>query len=188
MTVANLITFLRVLLVPLIVWAMLSDCILIAFVLLILAGLSDAIDGSVARLFNQQSKLGTLLDPFADKILLVSVFIVLSYLGHLPIWLVVLVASRDMLILSSIIIAFFLGKPLLIKPLWISKLNTLTQIILTSLILGFLVFNVKIPILKSSLEWITGFLTALSAIIYSIQGSRHFMSTNTKSPLIESIE
>ena len=176
MTVANIITILRVVLVPIIIWAMLSGAMLPAFILFLVAGLSDAVDGAVARYFDQQSELGTILDPVADKTLLVSVFIVLSILGFLPLWLVILVVSRDVIIISGILIAFLMGRPVDINPLWISKANTLAQIMLASLVLGLLAFELALPTTQLFLEWITGMLTGLSAAAYVIQGARHLAS------------
>ena len=173
---ANIITLMRVLLVPVIIWFLIADLMMPAFLLFLVAGLSDAVDGAIARAFNQQSELGTILDPVADKLMLVSVFIVLSYLGHLPIWLAILVFSRDFLIIVGIIICFLLGKPVTIRPLWISKANTTAQIVLACVVLGLLAFELDMPVIQIGLEWITGALTAASAIAYMVQGARHLAS------------
>ena len=87
MTLPNYITVARFLMVPLIVLAMINDQMLTAFIVFMLAGVSDAVDGVIARRFNQKSELGAWLDPMADKFLLVSVFVVLGWLGALPMWL-----------------------------------------------------------------------------------------------------
>ena len=144
-----------------------------AFLLFVVAGLSDAVDGAIARTFNQQSELGTLLDPIADKLMLVSIFLVLGYLGHIPIWLTILVFSRDLLIVTGIMIYSLLGKPVTIDPIWISKANTTFQIILAGFVLGLLAFELHMPGLKMILEWTTGALTAASAIAYIVLGIRH---------------
>lgn len=166
----------RVLLVPVIIWFLIAGLMMPAFLLFLVAGLSDAVDGAIARAFNQQSELGTILDPVADKLMLVSVFIVLSYLGHLPVWLAILVFSRDFLIIVGIIICFLLGKPVTIRPIWISKANTTAQIVLVCVVLGLLAFELNMPTIRIALEWITGALTAASAIAYIVQGARHLAS------------
>ncbi len=166
----------RVLLVPAIIWFLIAGLMMPAFLLFLVAGISDAVDGAIARAFNQQSELGTILDPVADKLMLVSVFVVLSYLGHLPIWLAILVFSRDVLIVAGIIICFLLGKPVPINPIWISKANTTVQIVLACVVLGFLAFNITMPTVQFALEWLTGGLTAASAVAYMVQGARHLAS------------
>jgi cardiolipin synthase len=174
LTIANLITLLRIVLVPAIVWAILSHQTLTAFVLFLLAGLSDAVDGTVARYFDQQTELGTMLDPIADKLMLVSVFISLAYLGHIPLWLVILIVSRDMLIIFGVLLAFILSLPVTIRPLWISKTNTVFQIVLAAWVLFSLAFDIEWSTATMLLEWATGLLTALSAAAYIAQGIKLF--------------
>ncbi|NKB51268.1 MAG: CDP-alcohol phosphatidyltransferase family protein [Rhizobiaceae bacterium] len=179
MTIANLITLVRIMLVPVIVWAALSGQMLMAFLLFLLAGASDAIDGTVARYFNQQTELGTILDPIADKLMLVCVFISLAYLGSIPLWLVILIVSRDLLIIFGVLLAFFLSLPVTIRPLWISKTNTAVQIILAAWVLFSLAFGIDWPNAKTSLEWLTGLLTALSAAAYTYQGIKLFATSES---------
>ena len=170
LTIANIITVGRVLLVPVIIWALLAEQPILAFVSFVIAGLSDAVDGIVARALNQQSEFGTILDPIADKLMLVSVYIVLAYLGHLPLWLTILVVSRDMVIVFGVMLAFVLEKDVTIKPLWVSKVNTLLQIVLAALVLGVLGFEYPMPNTQTILEYLTGLLTAASAMAYIVQG------------------
>ena len=176
LTIANLITLSRIVLVPAIVWAILSNQTLTALVLFLLAGLSDAVDGTVARYFDQQTELGTILDPIADKLMLVSVFISLAYLGSIPLWLVILIVSRDILIIFGVLLALILSLPVTIKPLWISKTNTVAQIVLAAWVLFSLAFDIDWPNGKMVLVGVTGLLTALSAAAYLAQGTRLFAS------------
>jgi len=169
-----MITLMRVVLVPLVVFALLSEAWTAAFLLFLLAGLSDAIDGIVARAFDQVSEFGTLLDPIADKTLLVSVFIVLAYLGQVPLWFAILVVSRDLLIVTGIIIAFLLDRPIAIQPLWVSKATTTAQIVLALLVLELLAFEHSLPMVQYVLEVAAGVLTVLSGAAYMVQGIRHF--------------
>ena len=177
MTIANLITLLRIVLVPAIVWSALSNLMLLAFVLFLLAGLSDAVDGTVARYFDQQTELGTILDPIVDKLMLVCVFISLAYLGSIPLWLVILIVSRDLLIIFGVLLAFLLSLPVTIRPIWVSKANTAIQITLAAWVLFSLAFDIHWPEAKVSLEWITGALTALSAGAYMVQGIKLFATS-----------
>jgi CDP-diacylglycerol--glycerol-3-phosphate 3-phosphatidyltransferase len=97
LTIPNFITMARLLSVPLIVWLMIADRYVAAMLLFIIAGISDAADGFIAKRFGASSELGAYLDPVADKALLVSVFATLGFKGVLPAWVVVLVVSRDIL-------------------------------------------------------------------------------------------
>jgi cardiolipin synthase len=136
LTVPNFITIARLLGVPLIVWLMVADRFLEATLLFVLAGISDAADGFIAKRFGAISELGAYLDPLADKALLVSVFVTLGFKGVLPAWLIILVVSRDLFIIGGLMIAYMLGRPMAIRPLWVSKINTVAQILLIGLVLG----------------------------------------------------
>ena len=111
MTIPNFITIARLIGVPLIVWLMIADRFLAAALLFILAGLSDAADGFIAKRFHASSELGAYLDPVADKALLVSVFVTLGFKGALPAWLIVLVVSRDLFIIGAMLLAYVLEQP-----------------------------------------------------------------------------
>jgi cardiolipin synthase len=136
LTIPNFITIARLVAVPLIVWLMIEDLYLMAALVFAIAGLSDAIDGFIAKKFGQESTLGGYLDPIADKALLVSVFVTLGFKGVLPLWLIVLAVSRDILIVGAVILSWMMEKPVMMRPLWISKLNTAMQIVLVAVALG----------------------------------------------------
>jgi cardiolipin synthase (CMP-forming) len=129
MTIPNLITTIRIILTPIFVIYIINDELISGLVVIVISGLSDGIDGMVARLFNQKSKLGAYLDPLADKIILISAFITLSVRHLLPSWLTVLVISRDVLILMGISIMFLNGMKINIKPAISSKITTCLQFI-----------------------------------------------------------
>lgn len=130
LTIPNLITILRFVLVPAVVLAMLNMRWDWAFAGFLVAGISDGVDGFIARRFNLHSKLGAYLDPMADKVLLVSVFVVMGFIGQLPLWLVVTMASRDALIICAVLLSTVMAHPLEMKPLYVSKANTAAQIVL----------------------------------------------------------
>src|SRR6185437_10983221 len=129
LNIPNLITLGRILLVPVVVWAIASGAMWIAFVLFLAAGVSDAVDGYLAKRFQMTTELGAYLDPLADKALIVSIYLTLGINNLIPHWLVILVVSRDILIVGGIMLSWLVGKPLKIKPLVVSKLNTVAQIV-----------------------------------------------------------
>src|SRR3979411_2625160 len=133
LSIPNIITLGRILLVPFIVWAIASNQMEIAFVIFIVAGISDAVDGFLAKRFNMASELGALLDPLADKAPLVSIYVALGIWGAVPRWLVILVVSRDIMIVAAVIVSWLFGKPIPMKPLMISKLNTVAQVAFAAL-------------------------------------------------------
>lgn len=173
MTIPNLITILRFLLVPGVVYALLSDQWGWAFAGFLVAGISDGVDGFIARHFNQRSELGAYLDPIADKVLLVSVFVVLGYLHQLPLWLVIAAVSRDALIVTGVMLATIMGNPVEMKPFLVSKANTAVQIVLAALILGEQAFAVDSGLLRPGMIYLSGLLTIASAGAYLVAWLRH---------------
>lgn len=173
MTVPNIITILRFLLVPAVVFALLAGEVDWALTGFIVAGVSDGVDGFIARHFNQRSELGAYLDPMADKLLLVSVFVVLGFMGELPLWLVIAAVSRDGLIVGGVLLSTIMGNPVAMKPLMVSKANTLVQIVLAALVLGQLAFEAEPGLWRSALVVISGLLTAASGAAYLVAWLRH---------------
>jgi cardiolipin synthase len=129
MTVPNLITTIRIILAPVFVIYLINDQFLPALIVFLLCAVSDGLDGMVARLMNQRSKLGAYLDPLADKLLLVAAFVTLSVRGYLPAWLTVLVFSRDTIILLGVLVLFLNRMEFTIKPTSVSKITTWLQFI-----------------------------------------------------------
>lgn len=173
MTIPNFITVFRFLLVPLVVYALLVGAWEWAFTGFLVAGISDGVDGFIARHFNQRSKLGAYLDPVADKVLLVSVFIVLGILGELPLWLVILAVSRDLLIISAVLLSTIIGHPVEMKPLMVSKANTTVQIVLAALVLGENAIGADFVTVREGLIYLSGLLTVASAAAYLVAWLRH---------------
>lgn len=176
MTIPNLITIGRFLLVPLVVYALLEGQAGLAFAGFLIAGASDGVDGFIARHFNQRTELGAYLDPIADKVLLVSVFIVLGYLGQLPLWLVIAAVSRDALIISGVLFANLMGRPVEMRPLMVSKANTAVQIVLAALVLAKQAFHLEPGIVLDFLIYASGLLTIASAAAYLIAWLGHMTS------------
>jgi cardiolipin synthase (CMP-forming) len=132
----NLITLGRLLLVPLAIWLIIEEYYGTAFWVFVGAGLSDGLDGFIAKRFNRRTRLGAMLDPIADKTLLVSVFVTLGWAGALPKWTVILVVFRDVMIVGGFLLIHTTAAPKRFDPLFISKLNTLLQIALVGFVLA----------------------------------------------------
>lgn len=137
-TIPNLLTIFRVLLTPVFVVLFMQERLYSALLTFGLAGLTDALDGTIARVLHQRSRLGAMLDPLADKILLVTSFVCLAIKGWIPGWLAVVVVSRDVIIVGGLAVLSFSGVDLKerIKPLMISKINTTAQMLLILAVLG----------------------------------------------------
>jgi len=174
LSIPNLITLARILLVPIVVWAISTPgAMWIAFVLFLAAGVSDAIDGFLAKRFGMTTVLGAYLDPLADKALIVSIYLTLGVNNLIPRWLVILVVSRDILIVGGIMLAWVIGNPLTIKPLLVSKLNTVAQIAFACVVLGSLGLNYDMPMLTLILMGLVTILTLLSVAAYVAEWVRH---------------
>lgn len=180
MTIPNIITIGRFLAVPAIVYALAHQYLMLAFLLFVAAGLSDAIDGLIARHFNQRSELGAWLDPLADKLLLVTVFIMLGRIEQLPDWLVILVISRDVLIVGAVVLSSVMNQPMEADPIFVSKANTAAQIVLVSVSLFTLAFGVVVESLITALILIVALLTIVSAASYFRIWMRHMGSSGQK--------
>ena len=136
----NLITCIRFVLIVPILWALLKKYYPLSFYLFLIAGLSDGLDGLLARFFGWTTHLGALLDPLADKLLLMGSFIVLAYLKQIPFGLTVFVIGRDIWIMGGALIYRYWVGPLDYKPVWISKLNTFLQLVLVIVLIIKLAF------------------------------------------------
>ena len=176
MSIPNIITLARILLVPFIVWAIASNHIEIAFTIFLAAGISDAVDGFLAKRFNMSSELGALLDPLADKALLVSIYMALGIWGAIPRWIVILVVSRDIMIVGAVIVSWLFGKPIPMKPLMVSKLNTVAQVSFAALVLASVGFGFNAAPYDLILMGFVTVFTLVSVSLYLVEWARH-MST-----------
>lgn len=173
--IPNLISIARILLVLPVIEAMLTHDFRRAIVWFTIAGLSDGVDGFLARHYGWQSRLGSFLDPVADKLLLGSSFICLAWLGLLPVWLAVLVVLRDLVIFFGALASYFLTEPFDGQPSRISKLNTLGQLIL---VFAMLLSPDTLPVparVLQSLVLLVSLTTLASGILYVLTwGSRFY--------------
>lgn len=182
MNIPNTLTFGRIVSVPLLIWLIIGHNFFAAFLVFMLAGISDAADGYLAKRYNWHTELGSYLDPIADKALLVSIYVALGVAGHLPVWLVIAVVSRDVLIVGAVVLAWMMSRPVKVKPLVVSKINTFAQIALAGLVLAKLGLGLGLDGLVNVLIWVTGTLTILSAIAYFWGWLKHMMSYEPAPP------
>jgi cardiolipin synthase (CMP-forming) len=173
MTLPNLITIGRLIIVPLVIVMIGQAQWSVAFVLFVVAGVSDAVDGYLARRFDMRSEFGAYIDPLADKALLVSIYVTLSVVGELPGWLAIVVVSRDAMILSAIVVSRLMERPVAIRPLMISKLNTAAQIAFAALVLGAKAFALELGAGETAAMLIVAALTIASAGAYLAGWLRH---------------
>ena len=180
MTIPNYITILRLLLVPVVIWAMLDGREFTALLGFVAAGVSDGVDGFIARRWNMKSELGAYLDPVADKLLLVSVFLVLAWQGLLPLWLVAMVVFRDGLIVSAVMLSAVMDNPVAMRPLFVSKANTAAQIILAATVLGLQGFDWTAHLFVQLLVGTVALLTATSTAAYLVTWLKHMADYGKK--------
>lgn len=170
--IPNLLTVLRILLVVPIVWLLLQERFGETLILFVIAGATDGIDGFLAKQFGWTSALGGILDPLADKLLLTSTILVLGWQENLPSWLVAIVVLRDVMIVLLAIGYHYLIEPLKPEPIFISKINTLSQILL---VLTILFSNGAIPLpttITLLLIYCVGLTTLLSGLTYGWKWGR----------------
>lgn len=137
----NAISLLRIALVPPIILLIIDGEYALALVIFVVAGCSDGVDGFLAKHFQWHTRIGALLDPIADKLLVAGTFIVLVYTGHIPLWLGALVVFRDVVIVGGATVYNFLIRPVEGEPTRISKLNTALQLLLVVFVLSRAAFD-----------------------------------------------
>ncbi len=181
MNIPNAITIGRIVLVPIIVYLMIKGSFLPAFWLFIIAGISDGIDGFIAKRFSMQTELGAYLDPVADKALLVSIFVTLGVGKQLPVALVLLVVSRDILIIGAVLISWLLDRRVEMAPLMVSKVNTTLQILLAGAVLAHHGFELQMQSAILVLIVAVSIFTVWSGVSYMIGWVGHM--TNQEEPV-----
>lgn len=179
-SIPNIITLGRIMLVPIIVWAIVSSQMEVAFAVFLIAGISDAVDGFLAKRFNMASELGALLDPLADKALLVSIYLSLGIWGDIPRWIVILVVSRDIMIVTAVIVSWLFDKPVEMKPSKVSKLNTAAQVAYAALVLAALAFGFQAAPYDMILMGLVTLFTLSSVSLYLVEWLQHMSTIDGK--------
>ena len=168
MNIPNIITLLRIAVTPFAVWLIIEGYLMWAFWVFVAAGISDALDGFIAKRFNMETELGKYLDPIADKALLVSVFVTLGIEGYLPNWLVILVVFRDLFIVGGALLFETMTHSLTMQPLMVSKVNTVLQIVLAAAVMANAGYGIELDGALDGLVILTAMATILSGLAYAV--------------------
>lgn len=166
LSLPNLISLGRLLLVPLAIWLILGHRYGTAFWIFVAAGISDALDGFIAKHFDRRTRLGALLDPIADKALLVSVYVTLGLANQLWPSLVILVVFRDVMIVGGFLLMQAFAVPKHYDPLYISKINTGLQLVLVAFVLAKLGLSADWDNISDILSYAVIATTVLSGLSY----------------------
>ena len=169
----NLISLGRLMLVPAIIAMIANQRWKEACILFIIAGISDAVDGWIAKTFDLSTELGAYLDPVADKALIVSIYVALAVVAVLPATIAILVVARDIMIIGAFMISLILRKPVKVKPLMISKVNTAAQIIFAAMVLGDRAFGFPAGGWFNVSLYTVAVLTLASMVAYFHQWIKH---------------
>jgi cardiolipin synthase len=171
MNLPNYITLGRIVLIPFFINFMIYGYYGAALAVFAAACVTDALDGMIARITNQKTELGAFLDPMADKLLIISAFVTLVLLGMLPVWLVIIVVSRDVILVLGSMVIYFSGHEFKARPSLIGKVTTVLQFIVVTLSL--VLKNIGSDmVLMPVFIWTTAFFTIASGIQYVSRGTK----------------
>lgn len=169
MNLPNYITLFRVILIPFFINLMIYGYYREALLVFVAAGVTDALDGMIARLTGKKTELGAFLDPMADKLLILSAFLTLVLLGRLPVWLVIIVVSRDAILAMGSLIIYVMTHRLKLQPSLIGKLTTLMQLVVVTLSLVLMIYGNETRVM-TILQWTTAGVTIASGMQYVLRG------------------
>jgi cardiolipin synthase len=181
MGLPNWLTILRILLIPVFVtllvyrragWALLIFC---------LASLTDMLDGYIARSQGRQTRLGAFLDPMADKLLLTSGFVTLTWLKVIPFWITAVVVSRDVVLSLGVLVIHVAGGTVHPAPTWIGKMSTVFQMATVLAAMAAVYFHAVPPVVTKLLAWVTAAFTITSGLQYLVRGLRQLEMSNSMS-------
>ena len=170
MGLANWLTVLRIILIPVFVSLLVYRKPGPALVVFAVAALTDLLDGYIARRRASQTRLGAFLDPMADKLLLTASFVTLTYLKVLPFWIAAVVISRDVILVVGALLIYMLGGRIHPRPTWAGKAATFFQIL--TVLLGLLSRYFRLPFGPAPVLWLTAAFTVVSGLQYIVQGMR----------------
>jgi cardiolipin synthase len=182
LTIPNVITLVRIILTPLFIIFLIQGYYHKALAIFLLAGLSDLADGLIARVWHQKSRLGSYLDPLADKILMAASFVTLSIYREIPSWLTVVVLSRDVALALGVVIFRLADIPLVVRPSLAGKWTTTFQVSTVFLVLVGKLWPIP-PLILVAFFWVTGILTTVSGLQYFYSGIKQmnmFQGNGTK--------
>jgi cardiolipin synthase len=169
MNIPNTLTIVRILSAPVFVICLLYDRFFVALLIFVGAGITDGLDGLIARAYHQRTTTGAYLDPIADKLLLVTAFIVLAILGNIPLWLTAIVLGKDVIIALGVLILYLTSRRVEVKPVLLGKAATFSQMVAIpwALLASYsLFFNNFLPYVIG----VTAALTCMSVLHYIYVG------------------
>lgn len=173
MNLPNAITIIRILLIPLFLYKVIEGDMVFATAVYLTAAVTDGLDGFIARVWDMRTKLGTFLDPMADKLLVATSFLALSVMGIIPLWLAIAVLTRDFIIVCGSLLVYLMKNQLEIRPTPIGKITTFFQFSYILLVLVHSAFGLQhLDTVTSLLIYVTGGLTVLSGAVYILDGLR----------------
>lgn len=167
----NLLTIVRILMIPLFVYLLVYGYTRWALGTFVVAGLTDALDGAIARMWHQQTTLGRYLDPLADKMLLTAAFVALAVLSWIPFWVLLIVVSRDIILLIGTVVMHLTQGDFDISPTLLGKTTTFVQLVLVVLALWVGAGVGAVPYFDDAL-WVVAAITLLSGLHYLYRGIR----------------
>lgn len=172
MGLPNWLTILRILLIPVFVTLLVYGRAGLALLVFCLASLTDLLDGYIARSQGRQTRLGAFLDPMADKLLLTSGFVTLTWLKVIPFWITAVVVSRDVVLSIGVLVIHVAGGTVHPAPTWIGKLSTVFQMLTVLAAMASVYFQLVPPFVTKALAWATAGLTITSGLQYLVRGLR----------------
>ena len=176
----NILSLIRLIFVPITVWLLLEELYGFAFFIFIFCCLTDGLDGYIAKKFGLVTNLGRILDPIADKALLMSVFLTLGFEGFMESWIVIAAIFRDSLIIFGSILLYLFYNEYKIRPIFISKINTLFQFLLAALIISNLAFKLFFVDVIYLLEIVVGITIIVSGAAYVLHWGRSALKMEEK--------
>ncbi len=180
LNIPNLLTLARILITPFIIYAIIEHQAVLALILMFIAGVTDMLDGAIARYFNQRSTVGAYMDPLADKLLLISTIVTLYFIDQIPLYLFLAVVFRDLIIVVGAITYEMITHKLEMQPSIASKITTFLQITLVLGVLSEMAWQVPGPDVLQVSIWLTFALTCISGIQYMIVWMRKAVSDESK--------
>ncbi|MDX8404279.1 MAG: CDP-alcohol phosphatidyltransferase family protein [Mariprofundaceae bacterium] len=171
LNIPNILTLARIVLTPVIAYAILSGEAAMALVLMVAAGITDMLDGAIARYFDQRTTVGAYLDPLADKLMLISTFVALFYIGQVPLFLFLAVVFRDALIVLGAMAYEMATHRLKMEPSMISKVTTFMQIVCVVTLLLHMAYPLVALWIQTTV-WITFTVTCISGLHYMFAWTR----------------
>jgi cardiolipin synthase len=178
MNLPNALTVIRILLVPLFLYKALMGDITFAAIVYVAAAITDGLDGFIARFWHLQTRLGTFLDPLADKLLIATSYVTLTILGLVPLWLTMAVLTKDIMVALGSLVVYFMQGNLTVRPRPIGKVTTFFQFCYVPLVLATAVFQKRGHVtvgtegLLDPMALVTGGLTVIALAVYIIDGFR----------------